>query len=273
MKNNFVQKKKFGLALGSGGPKGLIHIGVIKELLKQGIRIDCIAGTSVGAWVGAHYALNMDIDSLEELTVQRRLSKLAALIDPTLKGGFVSGDKLQKLLGNWLKNKRFMDTKIPFKCVATDIIAGTEKIFSQGAIVQAVQASMAVPSLFRPVKIKDRFYVDGGIIDPVPDEVVRGMGADIVLAVNLDNCKTKKGFSVKNITSITNVATRSVEIMRHYLAQFGTVSADFIIQPQMKDHEPLIWKDYFLGKFGPELVQTGERETRKIIKDLIKKLS
>ncbi len=263
-----AKRKTLGLALGSGGPKGLIHVGVIKELVKNKIPIDFIAGTSVGAWVGAHYALNQDIQLLEELTVQRRLSKLVALIDPTFKGGFVGGEKVKKLLGSWLDNKKFAETKIPFRCVATDIVSGKEKIFSQGLIVPAVQASMAIPSLFRPVQIQGKFYVDGGIIDPVPDEVVRAMGADVVLSVNLDNCKTKKGFSIKNITSITNVAGRSVEIMRHYLAEFGTVSSDFIIQPQMKDHEPLIWKDYFLGKYGPELVKTGEKETRKLISSL-----
>jgi len=252
------QKKKLGLALGSGGPKGLIHVGVIKELLKNDIRIDFTAGTSVGAWVGAHYALFQDLELLEELTVGRRKEKFFALLDLTLKGGFIYGDKLHQVLKDWLKDLKFADTKIPFSCVATDLIAGQEKVFSSGEIVPAVQASMAIPSLFRPVNIKNKFYVDGGLINPVP--------------VNLDNCKTKKGFNLKNITSITGVASRSVEIMRSYLAEATINNSDFVIRPQMKGMEPSIWKEYFLGKYGAELVRLGERETRKVIIDLKKSL-
>jgi len=262
------QQKTFGLALGSGGPKGLVHVGVIKELLKNDIRIDFIAGTSIGAWVGAHYALYEDVELLEELTVGRRKEKFFALLDLTLKGGLIYGDKLHKTLKGWLNDSKFSDTKIPFRCVATNIIEGKAKVFSRGLIVPAIQASMAIPTLFRPVKIDKAYYVDGGTINPVPDDVVKNMGADVVLAVNLDNCKTKNGFNSKDITSITRVASRSFEIMRHYLAEQNIKDADFVLRPQMKDMEPSIWKEYFLGKYGPELVRIGERETRKIIKDL-----
>jgi len=266
------QRKKFGLALGSGGPKGLVHVGVIKELIKSGIRIDYIAGTSIGAWVGAHYSLFQDIGLLEELTVGRRLTKFAALLNPTLKGGFISGEKLQKVLGGWLHEAKFADTKIPFRCVATDLIAGKEKIFSRGPLVSAVQASMAIPSLFRPVMVDGNFYVDGGLINPVPDDVAKKMGAQVILSVNLDNCKTKHGFTLKNITSISRVGARAVDIMRHYLAEFGIRNSDFVIRPQMKDMEPSLWKEYFLGKYGPELVAIGEKETRKIINQIKKAL-
>jgi len=266
------QQKKFGLALGSGGPKGLVHVGVIKELVKNDIRIDFIAGTSIGAWVGAHYALFQDVKSLEEITVGRRKEKFFALLDVTLKGGLIYGDKVRKILTGWLNDSKFSDTKIPFRCVATDLIAGKEKIFSRGLIVPAIQASMAVPSLFRPVLVDNSYYVDGGLINPVPDDVVRKMGADVVLAINLDNCQTKKGFNLKNISSISRVANRSMEILRHHLAEATLSNSDFVIRPQMKDVEISIWKDYFLGKYGPELVRIGERETRKIINDLKKAL-
>jgi hypothetical protein len=106
----------------------------------------------------------------------------------------------------------------------------------------------------------------------VPDDLVKNMGADIVLSINLDNCENTKGFSAKNIKSISRVATRSVEIMRHYLAEYTLSDSDYIIRPKLKKLELSIWKDYFLGKYGPELVRAGERETRKIIKELKKSL-
>ena len=267
------KNKKLGLALGSGGPKGLVHVGVIRELVKNNIPIDYIAGTSIGAWVGAHYSLFQDVDLLEECTVGKRKEKAWALLDLTLKGGIVKGIKVSKFLKEMLNDSNFKNTKIPFRAVATNLTSGKPKVFSNGNMIQAVQASMSVPALFKPVKINNQCYVDGGLSNPVPDDVVREMGADYVLSVNLDNCITKKGFTAKNSESVTRVSARAFYILRHYLAKYTLQNSDFIIQPRMPYFEPSLWKSYFTGKMGREFVQLGEREVRKIlpeIKDALK---
>lgn len=261
-------KKKLGLALGSGGPKGFVHVGVIKELVLNKIPIDFIAGTSIGAWVGAHYSLFQDVGLLEEYTLGKRKEKAWALFDPTFKGGFVKGEKVAKFLKEWLNDSKFKDTKIPFRVVATDILSGKPKVFSRGEIVPAVQGSMAIPALFKPVQIGKKYYVDGGLSNPVPDDVVHEMGADIVLSVNLDNCLNKKIFTVKNLTSMTAISRRSFDIIRHYLADYTLQDSDFVIRPAVPYFEPTLWKRYFTGKVGEDLVKLGQREARKIIPEL-----
>lgn len=262
------QNKKLGLALGSGGPKGLAHVGVIRELIEQGFNINYIAGTSIGAWVGAHYALFQDVDLLEEYTVGKRKEKAWALLDLTLKGGIVKGEKVRKFLRDCLNDADFRNTKIPFRAVATDIVKGKTKIFSKGKIVPAVQASMCIPALFKPVEVDGKYYVDGGLADPVPDDVVKKMGADVVLSVNLDNCLAKKGFNLDDINSVTKVSTRAFLILRHYLAKESMQYSDFILQPRMPYYEPSLWKNYFTGKIGQELVNMGRKEVKKIIPKL-----
>ena len=126
------KRKKLGVALGSGGPKGLYHIGVIKELVKNGIPIDYLAGSSIGSWVGGHYALFQDIEKLEELTNGRKIEKLISMFEFSFSGGLIKGKKLEQLLDEWLEGARFSDLKIPFRAVATDLMAGVPVVFQTG---------------------------------------------------------------------------------------------------------------------------------------------
>jgi len=256
--------KKVGLALGSGAVRGMIHIGVLKTLVKHKIPIDFIAGSSIGAWVGAHYALFQNVELLEKVTVENKWEKLVCFLEPCLSGGMVKGDKLEKLLNEWLKNSRFKDTKIPLRIMATDLIKGDEVIFKSGSLTKAVQASMAVPGVFKPIFYKNKFLVDAGVCNPVPDEIVREMGADIVIAVNLDNFQDDR---VKNYTKVSDVALRTAEVMRHHLAKNTLNDADIIIQPPLGKYSN--WSDYFIKKdMAREIVQIGVEETEKIIPHL-----
>ena len=260
--------KKVGLALGSGAVRGLIHVGVIKTLIKHNIPIDFIAGSSIGSWVGAHYSLYQDIDKLEELTVGKKWEKLKAFLELSWSGGLVGGKKLEKLLKEWLGNSDFKQCKIPLKLVATDLVKGESVIFETGPLTRAVQASMAVPGVFKPIKFKNRILVDAGLSNPVPDDLVKEMGADIIIAVNLDNFQQA---SKKKYTRFSDVGLRTAEIMRHYLAVHCMKDADFIIQPNLSKYAS--WSDYFTKKnMGREIVKIGERETEKIIPALKKAL-
>ncbi len=264
--------KKVGLALGSGGVKGLAHVGVIKTLLENNIPIDFIAGSSIGAWVGAHYALFKDIELLEELTVKRKKEKFIAFTEAGIKGGIIKGKKLDKLLKRWLQEKKFENTQIPFKAVTTDLISGQTYIFEKGDLALGVRASMAVPGIFTPIKFEEKLLVDGGTLNPVPDDEVRKMGADIVISVNLDNYGSENIFKTKN-PSLLQVTSRSFNLMRQNLAKYSIQDSDVIICPKTGYIGFIGWKDYFQKKTNDEIVKEGIRATELLIPEIKKILS
>ena len=260
---------KVGLALGSGGIRGLAHIGVIKTLLKYEIPIDYIAGASIGAWVGAHYALFQDIAMLETVTVGSKKEKLAAFFDPSLRGGLIGGVKMKKLLGQWLQDGVFEQTKIPLAVVATDINKRETCVFSTGSLVPAVQASMAIPGVFKPILYQDRVLVDGAVSNPVPSDVVRSMGADIVIGVNLYRVPE----DVTHVTTdigLVDVTRRTMEILRYYLAKHSTASADVVIEPAVEAYAG--WSRYFTRDIGQEIVGIGEKEAEVHMPSIMKLL-
>ena len=182
---------KFGLALGSGSARGLAHVGVIQVLEAYDIPIDIIAGTSIGSVVGSLYAAGASIDQLEKAALSMKKSTTLFLIDPALPhSGLISGNKIVEMLNDLaLEDKTFDDLKIPFEAVATDVESGAEVILTQGKVIDAVRASISIPGIFTPVKYQDYYLVDGGVVNPVPVNVVQKMGADIIFAVSLAKLK------------------------------------------------------------------------------------
>lgn len=262
-------RKTLGLALGSGGVKGLAHIGVIRTLLKHNIPIDYIAGSSIGSWVGAHFALYQDIEKTADFTAGKKKEKLYSFLEPNLSGGLVKGDKLESLLNDWLGGANFADVKIPFKVAATDLLSGKKVIFNSGKLSSAVRASISVPGFLKPVFAGDEALVDAGISNPVPVDLVKDLGAEIVLAVNLDFFP---GFEdVKNTDlGYLNVADGVISIMRHHLAQYSCRGADFIIEPPLKDFSS--WSSYFINNNDQKIIALAEEETEKIIPQLKEKI-
>jgi len=194
---------KFGLALGSGSARGMAHIGVIQVLEAYHIPIDMIAGTSIGSVVGSVYATGASVKHMKEAALSMKRSKTISLMDPTLPhSGLISGNRTEKILNKIaLKDKTFDDLKIPFAAVATDIKTGAKVILNQGSVIKAVRASISIPGIFTPVKYQDYYLVDGGVVDPVPVDVVQMMGANIIIAVSL----TEK--SPKSIVMMVNKET------------------------------------------------------------------
>jgi len=263
-------RKKVGLALGSGGVRGLAHIGVLQTLVKNNIPIDYIAGCSIGGWIGAHYALYQDIDKLTEATVLNKKEKLTALLEPTLRGGLVRGEKLTVLFRKYFGDIEFKDLKIPLQIVATDLVSGDRVIFTEGRVVDALRASMSVPYIFAPFVKDDKVFIDGGISNPVPDNVVKNMGADVVIAVNLDNF-LRNGANDWQKQGFTKKITRTLDIMRHYLAHYSMQNSDVIIEP----HVPLVgvksWKNFFMAGEDVKLIENGQKEAKNEV-EKIKKL-
>ncbi len=179
--------EKIGLALGSGSARGLAHIGVIRAIEDAGIHIDMVAGTSIGALIGAAYAAGR-LDELEHdfRGIDRR--RIGALIDPVLPwSGFIDGKKIAGFVRAHVSLKAVEQLPIPFCAVATELSSGQEVVIREGDLIDAVRASISVPGIFSPVRWRNRILVDGGLVNPVPVSAVRALGADIVIAVDLNH--------------------------------------------------------------------------------------
>ncbi|MEA1947432.1 MAG: patatin-like phospholipase family protein [Thermodesulfobacteriota bacterium] len=194
-KNKCVLPGTVGLALGSGSARGWAHIGVIRALTEAGIRVDYVAGTSIGALVGAVYTSG-EIETLEEVVLQLDWKQIAYFFDVVLpKSGLIDGKKVSTFIRSHLKGINIEELPIPFCAVATDLGTGNEVVLKQGDIIEAIRASISVPGIFTPVKRNGNILVDGGLVNPVPVSVVREMGADFVIAVDLNhNIVGGKGF-------------------------------------------------------------------------------
>ena len=178
---------KIGLSLSGGAARGLAHIGVLKALEEKSIPIHMISGTSAGALVGAYYAKKRNVTALEEIVLGMDWKQLARLIDMNLKSpwkGFIQGQKAKDFLISLIGDIKFKDLEIPFAVVTTDIETMEELIIKEGSVIEAVRASISMPGIFTPVRWHNRFLIDGGVVNPIPVDVVRGMGADIVIASN-----------------------------------------------------------------------------------------
>jgi len=136
---------KIGLALGSGGPRGLAHIGVIKTLVENNIPIDFIAGASAGALVGGAYAATKNIKTIEKIALQVNRRQILSLIDPTWKHGLIKGIKIERFIENYIGKISFKDLKIPFSAIATDIRTGEMVLMNQGRVASAIRASISIP--------------------------------------------------------------------------------------------------------------------------------
>ncbi|MEI7620297.1 MAG: patatin-like phospholipase family protein [Candidatus Falkowbacteria bacterium] len=263
-----LKRKKLGLALGSGSFRGPAHVGVIKTLEQNNIPIDFLAGSSIGAFVAAHYAVFQDIEKLENEMMGNQREKIALLFDISRTGGLLTGNRLERLFRQMLDGAEFKDAKIPLKIVATDIYQGETFVFQKGDLATAVRASVSVPLTFRPVKFKDKLLIDGGASNPVPDNVVKDMGADVIVSVNLYN---HYQFENKKPNTST-VVMRGLEILLANLAKSNTHHTDILLEPGVSGtyNGPRL-KKYYDKRVVSSIIKDGEKITQNKIEE-IKKL-
>ncbi len=177
---------KIGLALGSGSARGWAHVGVIEALAERGIEPQVVAGTSIGALVGAAH-VSGNLQRLHEWLLTLTRMDVISLMDPSwLGGGLIEGEKLFDFFRDYMRDGRIEDLDIPFGAVATELENGREVWLREGLLSEAVRASIALPGLFTPAKKDGKWYIDGGLVNPVPVSLCRAMGADVVIAVNLN---------------------------------------------------------------------------------------
>lgn len=186
--NEPLPRPRTGLVLSSGGAKGLAHIGVIQVLEENDIRVDAVVGSSMGAYIAAVWAFGHDGFHMEKLAreMEARWSWLR-LIDPLLfpHGGLLRGEKIRERLKASIGEAGFADLARPLRVVATNLFTLERAVFSSGEVALAVKASSAIPGVCAPVRIGDEHYFDGGVVDPLPVDVARDLGMDIVIAVNV----------------------------------------------------------------------------------------
>jgi NTE family protein len=270
-------KMKIGLALGSGAAKGIAHVGVIKALREANIPIDFIAGTSMGSLVGACYAVNGELDVLEELALQSNLRKMARLLDPKftfIRVGLLHGSRVENYLKPLIGDVDIQSCKIPFAAVATEIKTGTEVILNEGSLLQAVRASISIPVVFVPVNYKGVYLVDGGVTNPVPADIVRSMGATFTIAVNVLNdpqrlrhlglTGSKKS---DKAPSLMNALVQSLYIMEYEIIRSSILKADILIEPDVSAIEP-----YEFHR-GADAIEAGYTAAKAVLPEIIRMLN
>jgi len=272
-KSETKKRKKIGLALSGGGWKGIAHIGVLKVLEKNNIPIDFIAGTSAGSIVGGLYSYYGNVEQLQEFLLNFNYKDLFKIItDPKLKTGIINGRKITNYINKKTDNVNIEDLKIPFAAVATDLITGNSYYFKEGNLAEAIRASISLPLLFQP-KIKDGMVlVDGGVTENIPVNCVREMGADFIIAsdVNSGFFPLKTGV-VKNAKNIALVSTRAT---LNTLSNMLATQADYVIEPKIPTEKIKVGVGYFLEFIKEkEIIAIGEKAAEDNIKELKKYLS
>ena len=263
---------KVGLALGGGGWRGLAHVGVLKVLEKNNIPIDFIAGTSAGALIGGLYSYFGNSEDLEKFILKfgyRDLIKIG--LDPKLKTGLIKGKKFIQYINDLTNHINIEDLKIPFRAVSSDLISGKSVYIGSGNLAEAIKNSGSVPVIFQPTCKEGMCLVDGGITENIPVRCVKDMGAEFIIAVNLNAhffpmCE-------ENVKSSSRIALVTTRVMLDQLSKLLVREADVLIEPTIVKKDIKFSLSYLL-KFvkEKEIIKVGERETEKAIKSIKKKL-
>ena len=240
-----------GVALGGGFARGIAHVGVLKALEEEGIPVRCIAGTSVGALIGAAYCSGLSIAELEDVAHKVRFTTFARWC--LSRYGFASNDRMISFLTRTLKSKTFEELRIPLGVTATNYNTGDGKVFRSGSLIDPVRASCAYPGMFLPVNIDNNWFVDGMLSHPVPSEPLRKMGATRVIAVHL-----KGSWSTKDAPRhLFDVIGQSFAIAQNLMGERWRSAADLVVEPDVAGF------DYDDFKRADELLKVGELAMRR----------
>jgi NTE family protein len=218
-----------GLALGGGAARGLAHIGVLKALDQEGIPVRFVAGTSAGSVIGAALCAGFSWSEIREKARSLEWSDIASFIIPRM--GLMSMEKFERFLDAMLGSKSFDELAIPLSVVTVDLVSGEEVVINDGPVSAAVRASCSIPGIFEPAARGGKLLVDGGLRNNVPADVVRKMGAGVVIAVSL-SAGLGMPHSPRNILDVIHY---SFTILVRHAVQEGLEEADIVINPRLDD--------------------------------------
>jgi NTE family protein len=247
-----------GIALGGGFARGIAHVGVLKVLEEEGIPIRAIAGTSVGALIGATYCSGVSIEELEKIARSCRFTTFARWT--VSRYGFASNDRMVAFLNRILRVKTFEELRIPMAVTATDFNTGEGVVFHSGSIVDTVRASCAYPGMFLPVNIRGHWLIDGMLSHPVPTQPLHEMGVDRVIAVHLKGQWAKDGAP----RHLFDVIGQSFAIAQDQMSHLWRGAADAIVEP---DVAGFAYDDF---KRTPDLIRAGEIAMRNALPEVRK---
>lgn len=259
------------LVLGSGGVRGIAHIGVLKELLQAGVRISRITGCSAGAIVGALFADGKEPEEIYELFCQCTPAGYdysffgAPSIRSGLLGwGFFSMERLRRILTTHLRATHFEELNIPLQVVATDLRYGRLHAFSRGKLADPICASAAIPGLFQPIPIGDSYYVDGGVLCQLPIHIAKQTGGGLVVAVNVP-----AHLDTRERLESCNAFARSYTIFSYAVAERESQEADIVITPQLQGVGSLFGEK----RVCRYLYEEGRKAARKVLPFLLERLT
>ncbi|MFM7331575.1 MAG: patatin-like phospholipase family protein [Brachymonas sp.] len=219
---------KIGLALGGGAARGFAHVGVIAALEEAGIKVDYVVGTSAGSLVGAIYASGKNAAQLQEIAMKMEEAEITDWTLPFFGRGVLRGEALSNYVNRQVSNKLMESFPVPFGVVATDLKTGQGVLFQRGDTGLAVRASSAVPSVFTPVKIGEREFVDGGLVAPVPVRFAKQMGAELVIAVDISTAPEGN-----NADGTIAVLLQTFAIMGKSINEYALLGAEVVVRPEL----------------------------------------
>lgn len=261
MAQNTEKRPVVGLALGGGMARGCAHVGVLRELERHQIPIDLIAGTSVGSLIGGAYASGLSPDQVGELALTINWSDLGRATVSLM--GFYNSERTEDYVRKHFPVTEFEQTRIPFGAVATDIQSGRMVVFTEGSIPLAIRASCAMPVFYTPVMVNGRMMVDGGLVGHIPASVARMMGADIVIAVDVNS----QHLPIPQPTNMFSIMSQSLSIMGRSAVSYIYSDADVVVRPEIENVRP---DDLSKAAY---MIAAGEEAVRRVIPKIRKLLT
>lgn len=247
--------KKPGLALGGGAVLGAAHVGVLEAIDDFDIEINYIAGTSIGALVAAFFAFGKDWKEIKEIASELKWIDITEI--SLSRYGLLSNKKLGELVIEHIGNKNIEDSVIPLAMIATDVTNGEKVVLNKGSVADAVMASTCIPGIFIPVEIDGQMLVDGGIVENVPINTIRKMGAEYVIGVDL-NAKHIH----KRPDNILDVIINSFHFMMKQSVKLQTEDADLLIKPDLRSFNMSDTDQV------DDLIKKGYKDSKKVLKQM-----
>ncbi len=264
-----------GLALSGGGARGLAHIGVLKVLERERIPVDCLAGSSMGGIIAAAYAAGASVTELEvEAHRMARLRELVKLVDPLPpRRGLLAGKRLRAYLSRFVRpDLDFADLRLPLALTAVDLLSGEELWLNEGPVIDALLATCAFPGVLPPVASNGHWLVDGGLLNNLPVDVVRDLGAEIVVASNVtpDSVQESPLEAPEKLPFLPDFlwdSYRAITVMGRTLTRIRVIDA----KPEVLIQPPLSSDIGIFSSFhrADEIIETGEREAKRCLPQLI----
>lgn len=230
-----MAKPKLGLALGGGAARGYAHIGVLQVLNEMGIKPNMVAGTSIGGLIGSLYCSGISPIMLEKLAISLTQDKWVDFIVP--RKGLIAGRKIEDIIRLLTKNADFKDLAIPLCVTSTDLKTGCCITIDSGNVARAVRASISIPGIFTPVITGNKVLVDGGVLNNLPVDVVRKMGAEVVIAVDLGHEKRMR------LNNIYDILMKTFDIMGREIQKQQIYNAEVIIRPNLEEFRSLSFRN------------------------------